>query len=105
MCALRWIRTTSRRRKTPPASADVIIACDLVVASSGEALVMFDKGRTSVVANHDVTPTKEFIEDRNARFDPDLLTARVRSPRKVALRRPMRRRWPSIISATRSTPT
>ena len=29
--------------KTPPASADVIIACDLVVASSGEALVMFDK--------------------------------------------------------------
>ena len=26
-----------------------------------------------------MTPTKEFIEDRNARFDPDLLTARVRS--------------------------
>jgi indolepyruvate ferredoxin oxidoreductase len=65
--------------RTPPASADVIIACDLVVASSGDALVMFDKGRTAVVANHDVTPTKEFIEDRNARFDPDLLTARVRS--------------------------
>ncbi|HEV7692527.1 MAG TPA: indolepyruvate ferredoxin oxidoreductase family protein [Hyphomonadaceae bacterium] len=68
--------------KTPPASADVIIACDLVVASSGEALVMFDKGRTAVVANHDVTPTKEFIEDRNARFDPDLLTARVRTRAK-----------------------
>ncbi len=65
--------------KTPPASADVIIACDLIVAASGDALVMFDKGRTAVVANHDVTPTKEFIEDRNARFDPDLLTARVRS--------------------------
>jgi indolepyruvate ferredoxin oxidoreductase len=68
--------------KTPPASADAIIACDLVVASSGEALVMFDKARTAVVANHDVTPTKEFIEDRNARFDPDLLTARVRSRAK-----------------------
>src|SRR6185436_18465566 len=68
--------------KTPPASADVVIACDLVVASSGEALVMFDKGRTAVVANHDVTPTKEFIEDRNARFDPDLLTARVRTRAK-----------------------
>ena len=68
--------------KTPPASADVVIACDLVVASSGEALVMFDKARTAVVANHDVTPTKEFIEDRNARFDPDLLTARVRSRAK-----------------------
>ena len=68
--------------KTPPASADAIIACDLVVASSGDALVMFDKGRTAVVANHDVTPTKEFIEDRNARFDPDLLAARVRSRAK-----------------------
>jgi indolepyruvate ferredoxin oxidoreductase len=44
--------------------------------------VMFDKGRTAVVANHDVTPTKEFIEDRNARFDPDLLAARVRSRAK-----------------------
>jgi indolepyruvate ferredoxin oxidoreductase len=65
--------------KTPPASADAIIACDLVVAASGDALVMFDRARTAVVANHDVTPTKEFIEDRNARFDPDLLTARVRS--------------------------
>jgi indolepyruvate ferredoxin oxidoreductase len=68
--------------KTPPASADAIIACDLVVASSGDALVMFDKARTAVVANHDVTPTKEFIEDRNARFDPDLLAARVRSRAK-----------------------
>ena len=65
--------------KTPPASCDVVIACDLVVASSGDALVMFDKARTHVVANHDVTPTKEFIDDRNARFDPDMLTARVRS--------------------------
>jgi indolepyruvate ferredoxin oxidoreductase len=68
--------------KTPPASADVIIACDLVVASSGDALVMFDKARTAVVANHDVTPTKEIIENRNVRFDPDLLTARVRSRAK-----------------------
>jgi indolepyruvate ferredoxin oxidoreductase len=65
--------------KTPPASADVVIACDLVVASSGEALVMFDRDRTSVVANHDVTPTKEIIENRNVRFDPDLLSARVRA--------------------------
>ena len=60
----------------------MIIACDLVVASSGDALVMFDKARTAVVANHDVTPTKEIIENRNVRFDPDLLTARVRSRAK-----------------------
>jgi indolepyruvate ferredoxin oxidoreductase len=68
--------------KTPPASADAVIACDLVVASSGDALVMFDKARTHVVANHDVTPTKEFIDDRNVRFDPDMLAARVRSRAK-----------------------
>jgi indolepyruvate ferredoxin oxidoreductase len=68
--------------KTPPASADAIIACDLVVASSGDALVMFDKDRTAVVANHDVTPTKEIIENRNVRFDPDLLSARVRARSK-----------------------
>jgi indolepyruvate ferredoxin oxidoreductase len=71
-----------RAGKTPPASCDVVIACDLVVAGSGDALVMFDKQRTHVVANHDVTPTKEFIDDRNARFDPDLLAARVRSRAK-----------------------
>ncbi len=65
--------------KTPPASADAVIACDLVVAASGDALVMFDKARTHVTANHDVTPTKEFIDDRNARFDPDMLAARVRA--------------------------
>lgn len=65
--------------KTPPASADVIIACDLVVAASGDALVMVDKQRTHIVANHDVTPTKEFIDNRNVRFDAGLLTARVRS--------------------------
>ncbi len=68
--------------RTPPASADAVIACDLVVAGSGDALVMFDKARTHVVANHDVTPTKEFIDDRNARFDPDLLSARVRARAK-----------------------
>ncbi|MDZ4761902.1 MAG: indolepyruvate ferredoxin oxidoreductase family protein [Alphaproteobacteria bacterium] len=65
--------------RTPPASADAVIACDLVVAGSGDALVLFDKARTRVVANRDVTPTKDIIDDRNARFDPDLLAARVRS--------------------------
>jgi indolepyruvate ferredoxin oxidoreductase len=43
---------------------------------------MFDKQRTHVVANHDVSPTKEFIDDRDARFDPELLAARVRSRAK-----------------------
>ncbi|MBI1339086.1 indolepyruvate ferredoxin oxidoreductase family protein [bacterium] len=67
-----------RAARTPPASCDVLIACDLVVAASGDALVLCDKSRTEVVANQDVTPTKEFIDDRNARFDGDLMAPRVR---------------------------
>ncbi|MEZ5938838.1 MAG: indolepyruvate ferredoxin oxidoreductase family protein [Hyphomonadaceae bacterium] len=63
---------------TPPGGADVVIACDLVVAGSGDSLVLFDKNRTQVVANADVAPTKEFIDDRRTRFDVDLLAARVR---------------------------
>jgi indolepyruvate ferredoxin oxidoreductase len=68
-----------RMGKTPPASADLIIACDLVVAASGDSLVLMDRERTAVAANRDVTPTKEFIENRNARFDSDMLAARVRA--------------------------
>ena len=80
----------------------MIIACDLVVASSGDALVMFDKQRTSVVANHDVTPTKEIIENRNVRFDPDLLAARVRSRAKSFA---ARFRTATTASCSRFTPT
>ncbi|MBB34219.1 MAG: indolepyruvate ferredoxin oxidoreductase [Hirschia sp.] len=65
--------------RTPPASADAVIACDLVVAGSGDALVLADKSRTRVVANFDVSPTKDFILDRSARFDATLISARVRA--------------------------
>jgi indolepyruvate ferredoxin oxidoreductase len=72
-----------RMGKTPPASADLVIACDLVVAASGESLLLLDRDRTVVAANRDVTPTKEFIEDRNARFNADMLAARVRARSKA----------------------
>ena len=64
--------------KVPPASADLIIACDLVVAAGGDALNMMDAGRTAAYANSDVTPTSEFIRDRSKRFESDLLAARVK---------------------------
>ena len=69
--------------RTPPASADAVIACDLVVAGSGDALVLADKELTRVVANYDVTPTKDFITDRSARFDASLISARVRARSSV----------------------
>ncbi len=64
--------------RVPPASADLIIACDLVVAAGGDALNMMDVNRTAAYANSDVTPTSEFIRDRSKRFESELLSARVK---------------------------
>ncbi|MAN46741.1 MAG: indolepyruvate ferredoxin oxidoreductase [Hyphomonas sp.] len=64
--------------RVPPASADLIIACDLVVAAGGDAINMMDVGRTAAYANSDVTPTSEFIRDRSKRFESDLLASRVK---------------------------
>lgn len=64
--------------RVPPASADLIIACDLVVAAGGDAINLMDVGRTAAYANLDVTPTSEFIRDRSKRFEGDLLAARVK---------------------------
>ncbi len=64
--------------RVPPASADVIIACDLVVAAGGDALGMMDPARTAAYANSDVTPTAEFIRNRSKRFESDLLAGRVK---------------------------
>ena len=64
--------------RVPPASADVIIACDLVVAAGGDALNLMDTDRTAAYANTDVTPTSEFIRNRSKRFESDLLSARVK---------------------------
>ena len=64
--------------RVPPASADCIIACDLVVAAGGDALNLMDAERTAAYANSDVTPTSEFIRDRSKTFESDLLSARVK---------------------------
>tara|TARA_R110000751_G_scaffold152166_4_gene257186 strand:- start:38560 stop:42018 length:3459 start_codon:yes stop_codon:yes gene_type:complete len=64
--------------RVPPASADLVIACDLVVAAGGDALLLMEPGRTAAYANSDVTPTSEFIRNRSKRFESDLLAARVK---------------------------
>ncbi len=69
--------------QTPPGGADAVIACDAVVAASGDALVLFDKARTGVAANRDIAPTAEFITNRNARFSADLLASRLRARARV----------------------
>lgn len=59
-----------RSGRTPTAGASALVAGDLIVASSAEALPLFDPARTRAVANLDVAPTSEFIVDRTARFEP-----------------------------------
>lgn len=64
--------------RVPPASADCMIACDLVVAAGGEALNLMQAEQTTAYANSDVTPTSEFIRDRSKTFESDMLQARVK---------------------------
>ncbi|MFN3610391.1 MAG: DUF6537 domain-containing protein, partial [Hyphomonas sp.] len=64
--------------RVPPASADLIIGCDLVVAAGGDALTLMDPQRTAAYANSDVTPTSEFIRNRSKRFESELLASRVK---------------------------
>ncbi len=66
-----------RSGRTPTASADALIAGDAIVASSLETLPLLDKDKTRAALNIDVTPTSEFIFNRNTRFEGRLLRRRV----------------------------
>ncbi|MEQ7154567.1 indolepyruvate ferredoxin oxidoreductase family protein [Brevundimonas aurifodinae] len=52
--------------KIPPGSADVLLACDAVVATSRAALSRLSNGGTRTVLNATVQPTALFIKDRDA---------------------------------------
>jgi indolepyruvate ferredoxin oxidoreductase len=58
-----------RSGRTPPASADVMIGGDLVVAAGVDALALMDASRTRAVVNLDVIPTAAFVSDRSLRFE------------------------------------
>jgi indolepyruvate ferredoxin oxidoreductase len=64
--------------RVAPASAHAVIACDLVVAASAEALLLSDPTRTQVAASMDVRPTSEFITNRAKRFEAEVLAGRVK---------------------------
>jgi indolepyruvate ferredoxin oxidoreductase len=76
---IRFARTAHEIRsgRTPTAQADALVAGDLIVAASAEALPLLDDVRTRAVANLDVTPTAEFIFDRTKRFEGGSLRRRV----------------------------
>ncbi|NDC59423.1 MAG: indolepyruvate ferredoxin oxidoreductase family protein, partial [Alphaproteobacteria bacterium] len=66
-----------RSARTPTAGASALIAGDLIVAASADALALVDPTHTLAVANLDVAPTSEFIADRTAKFDAGRLHRRL----------------------------
>ncbi len=63
--------------RVPPAGADVLIGCDLIVAAGEDALKLVDGDVTRAVGNQDVTPTADFVTDRDKRFDLELFEGRL----------------------------
>jgi indolepyruvate ferredoxin oxidoreductase len=69
--------TTIVGGRVPAASANVLIACDLLVAAGADALSLFAKDRTIAVGNADFAPTADFVTDRDVRFDGDAQARRI----------------------------
>jgi indolepyruvate ferredoxin oxidoreductase len=63
--------------RVPSAAADVLIACDLLVAAGADALALYARDRTVAVGNADLAPTADFVSDRDARFDAQAQARRI----------------------------
>ena len=59
--------------------ADLILACDMVVASGGPVLATARKDETRAVLNWDVTPTGAFQTNRDVDIRPDQLSAIIKT--------------------------
>ncbi|HEX7948007.1 MAG TPA: DUF6537 domain-containing protein, partial [Phenylobacterium sp.] len=69
--------TTVIGGRVPAASANVLIACDLLSAAGPDALALYAKDRTIAVGNADFAPTADFVTDRDVRFDGDEVGQRI----------------------------
>lgn len=63
--------------RTPAASAHVLIACDVMVAAGADALALYAKDRTIAFGNSDLSPTADFVTDRDVRFDSAGMARRI----------------------------
>ncbi|MBI1405773.1 MAG: indolepyruvate ferredoxin oxidoreductase family protein [Caulobacter sp.] len=68
--------------RVPAASADVLIACDLLVAASPEALALFSKQKTVAFGNADFSPTADFVTNRDVRYDTAGMARRIKGATK-----------------------
>lgn len=69
--------------RIPAASANVLIACDILVAAGADALALYAKDRTTAVGNADFTPTADFVTERDVRFDGEAQARRIRAAVKA----------------------
>jgi indolepyruvate ferredoxin oxidoreductase len=58
--------------------ADVLLACDMVVGASADALVTVKPGRTAIIANTHELPTAAFVRQPDASMHADSLLAKMR---------------------------
>ncbi len=63
--------------RVPAASTNVLIACDVLVAASPDALALYAKDRTIAIGNQDLQPTADFVTQRDARFDAAAMARRL----------------------------
>ncbi len=63
--------------RIPGAATDVLIACDLLVAASPEALALFSKKGTRAFGNADFSPTADFVTNRDVRFDTGSMSRKI----------------------------
>lgn len=68
--------------RVPAASADVLIACDMLVAASPEGLSLYAKDRTASFGNSDFAPTADFVTSRDIRFDSGAMARRIKGATK-----------------------
>lgn len=69
--------------RTPAASAHVLIACDVMVAAGADALALYAKDRTVAFGNADLSPTADFVTDRDVRFDAGGMARRIAAAAKT----------------------
>ena len=75
--------TTTIGGRVPAASADVLIACDLLSAAGADAMALYAKDRTVAFGNADLAPTADFVTDRDVRFDGAATARRIKAAVKA----------------------
>src|SRR5262249_13184541 len=63
--------------RVPVAAADVLIACDIVIATGKDTLSTLRRGRTKAIVNAHVAPTSEFVHHPDMKMDPGGLAKRI----------------------------